>query len=267
VFQPPRCPYHGCAFHDSPAKGVHWFLRNGHYRPLCRSQPVPRFRCLGCRRSFSRQSFRMDYRDHRPHLNRKLLELVASGTGLRKSARALRISNRCLELKMRKLAASSPASRGTSSAAPSHGASGELLGYSAAATVQRAARARSALAVHRAGGFLACARPPVKRGRAWSLDKVESAQWTGRLAPGESGGSQTSVRAALRSTGTAERRAMESPCGVRCHAARPTASSQPARALADRQHAAGKAPPLRPRKRFAYKGAARGTALQPAASR
>ncbi len=268
MFQPPRCPYHGCAFHNPPRKGVHWFLRTGHYRPLCRSQPVPRFRCLGCRRSFSRQSFRMDYRDHRPHLNRKLLELVASGTGLRKSARLLRMSNRCLELKLRKLAAASSSEKGSSSD-PSSGTAGELLGYSAVATVQRAARARRALATHRAGGFLACRQPPLKRARGWPLRKLDSAPAGGRIATGMPGRSRNSigVGSARRAGGDRERRPIESPCGVRCHAARPASSRQPPQARTDAKHAVGRAPRLRPRERFAYKDAARGTAAQPAGSR
>ena len=102
MFQPPRCPYRACLFHKSPQ--MPWYARHGAYHPLCRAQPVPRFRCKGCRRTFSRQSFRMDFADHRPELNAKLLALLASGVGLRQSARLLHLSLRCLELKFRKLA-------------------------------------------------------------------------------------------------------------------------------------------------------------------
>jgi hypothetical protein len=269
VFQPPRCPYHGCAFHASPQKGVRWFVRNGHFRPLCRSQPVPRFRCLGCRRSFSRQSFRMDYRDHRPHLNAKLLALVASGVSLRKAARRLRLSNRCLELKVRKLAASSAPRATAGSGDPAASSTGELLGYSAAATLQRATRARAALAVQRAGGFLTCSRPPSKRARRWPLRKLDSSSPARSAAPGGPRKSRISIRAAsgLRCSTDRERRAMESPCGVRCHTARPESGRKRTQALADRSPAAVATPPLRPRARFAYKGAARGTAAQLAGSR
>jgi hypothetical protein len=45
----------------------------------------------------------MDYRDHRPDLNAKLVELLASGVGLRQSSRLLGLSRRCLELKSRKV--------------------------------------------------------------------------------------------------------------------------------------------------------------------
>jgi transposase-like protein len=104
MFDPPRCPYRHCAFHTAPSEDRSWFARRGRYQPLCRPHPIPRFRCLGCRRSFSRQTFRMDYRDHRPDLNPKLFELLASGVGLRQSSRLLGLSLRCLELKYRKIA-------------------------------------------------------------------------------------------------------------------------------------------------------------------
>lgn len=102
MFQPPRCPNRHCPQHRSPAPL--FFVRKGSYRPLCRSQPVPRFRCRTCRRGFSRQTFRADYRDHRPALNAPLFFLLASGLGLRQSGRILGLSLRCLELKARKLA-------------------------------------------------------------------------------------------------------------------------------------------------------------------
>jgi hypothetical protein len=46
----------------------------------------------------------MDYRDHRPDLNARLLQSLASGLGLRQSSRNLRLSLRCTELKFRKIA-------------------------------------------------------------------------------------------------------------------------------------------------------------------
>ena len=104
MFNPPRCPYRHCAFHQAPEAHRPWYRRHGTYQPLCRPHPIPRFRCLGCRRTFSRQSFRMDRHDHRPDLNPKLVQLLASGVGLRQSARLLGLSRRCLELKSRKLA-------------------------------------------------------------------------------------------------------------------------------------------------------------------
>src|SRR6188768_2272370 len=102
MFQPPRCPYRSCSAFASPESDS---LRpHGHYLAKCRPHPIPRFRCRACRRTFSRQTFRMDYRDHRPDLNARLFRSLASGLGLRQTSRNLRLSLRCTELKFRKIA-------------------------------------------------------------------------------------------------------------------------------------------------------------------
>ena len=46
----------------------------------------------------------MDYRDHKPDLNPRLFQSLASGLGLRQSSRNLRLTRRCTELKFRKIA-------------------------------------------------------------------------------------------------------------------------------------------------------------------
>jgi transposase-like protein len=102
MFQPPRCPHRRCSQHLRPQHG--FFVRRGYYRPLCRAHPVPRFRCRHCGKGFSRQTFRVDYRDHRPDLNAGLFVSIATGIGIRQTARNLGLSLRCTELKFRKLA-------------------------------------------------------------------------------------------------------------------------------------------------------------------
>ena len=102
MFRPPRCPWRHCAFHRRPEPD--FCIRFGAYRALCRAHDVPRFRCKGCGRTFSRQTFRSDYRDHRPDLNARLFLSLASGLGLRQTARNLGLTLRCTELKFRKIA-------------------------------------------------------------------------------------------------------------------------------------------------------------------
>jgi len=92
MFEPPRCPNPECSAHTRPV-GCFWF-RNGTYRCLCRPNPVPRFRCRLCQKRFSRQTFRADYRDHKPHLNAEVLSRLVSGTGLRQTAREVGLSFR-----------------------------------------------------------------------------------------------------------------------------------------------------------------------------
>ncbi len=101
MFIPPRCPNRTCPDHRSPSPC--FFHRHGVYRPRCRPWPVPRFRCRRCRKTFSRQTFRMDYRDRKPHLNRLLFLSIGTGVGLRQTARNLHLSLRCTEMKFRKI--------------------------------------------------------------------------------------------------------------------------------------------------------------------
>ncbi len=102
MFQPPRCPNRTCPNHRQPIP--RFYHRRGYYVVRCRPHPIPRFRCRTCRRSFSRQTFRMDYCDHRPDLNARLFRLMASGIGLRQTSRLLGLTLRCTELKFRKIA-------------------------------------------------------------------------------------------------------------------------------------------------------------------
>ena len=102
MFTPPFCPYRTCSQHRNPTR--RFYLKSGVYHAKCRAHPVPRFRCSSCRRTFSRQTFRADYRDHKPHLNSALFDLLSSGVGLRQAARKLGLSRRCTELKFRKIA-------------------------------------------------------------------------------------------------------------------------------------------------------------------
>ena len=101
MFQPSCCPYRSCANHLDPQPK--FCVRFGSFKPKCRAQPVPRFRCKSCGRTFSRQTFRADFRDRKPHLNAQLFGLITSGVGIRQSARRVGLSLRCAELKLRKM--------------------------------------------------------------------------------------------------------------------------------------------------------------------
>lgn len=101
-FCPPFCPNHLCTAHHNPAMG--WYQCNGTYQPKCRNEPVPRFKCRLCKRGFSRQTFRHDYRDHRPETNAPLFRLLISGVGLRQAGRNLHLSIRAIVQKLRKFA-------------------------------------------------------------------------------------------------------------------------------------------------------------------
>ena len=83
-----------------------FYRKIGCYKPKCRPEPVQRYRCKRCRRSFSYQTFRVDYRDRRPEVNHTVFYELASGMGLRQCARHANLSSRGVQWKFRKLARS-----------------------------------------------------------------------------------------------------------------------------------------------------------------
>ena len=101
MFTPPFCPRPSCSQHQDSVP--HFFILFGTYSPKCRARPVQRYRCRSCKLTFSRQTFRSDYRDHKPYLNASLFQLVSSGIGIRQCSRLTGLSLRCTELKLRKL--------------------------------------------------------------------------------------------------------------------------------------------------------------------
>ena len=101
-FTPPRCPNRRCRMHGNPLP--RFYVRRGSFRARCRPEPVPRFQCRSCKRNFSRQTFRLDYRDHRPDCNVQLFQLLISGCGLRQCGRMVQLSVRSVQTKFRKAA-------------------------------------------------------------------------------------------------------------------------------------------------------------------
>ena len=101
MFEPPRCPNEPCPMHAAPEG--RFYIRRGYYHAQCRAHPVPRFQCRTCGRNFSRQTFRHDYRDIKPHLNARVVEWLCSGVGYRQSARMLGLTRRNLVNKARKI--------------------------------------------------------------------------------------------------------------------------------------------------------------------
>ncbi|MCA8963761.1 MAG: hypothetical protein KDC48_02690 [Planctomycetes bacterium] len=99
---PPFCPSSICSAHEKPGRS--WFTRDGYYRPKCRRLPVPRFRCRVCGRGFSRQTFRHDYGDHKPHTNAATYLHLVSGVGLRQTARLVGLDVHSVQGKLRKMA-------------------------------------------------------------------------------------------------------------------------------------------------------------------
>jgi hypothetical protein len=86
-FQPQFCPWRHCAEHRRNAPGYR-FRRHGSFSTL-RRRRVPRFLCLTCRRTFSRQTFSVSYYRKRPELLRAVAAGLVAGSALRQLARSL----------------------------------------------------------------------------------------------------------------------------------------------------------------------------------
>jgi transposase-like protein len=99
-FSPQCCPRAAC-----PS----WFTqrfrwrRKGYFRRRCDGRLVQRFVCLECRRFFSIQTFRLDYRLHKPHLHLTLFRDFVSKMTMRQSARTLGCTRRTVAHRLRLL--------------------------------------------------------------------------------------------------------------------------------------------------------------------
>ena len=87
-FLPPFCPWPECPAHLSRGTG---FCRNGSYRTKRSPKRIPRFLCLDCERTCSRQTFSTTYYLKRP----ELLVAVASGLAACSCHRQLARSLHC----------------------------------------------------------------------------------------------------------------------------------------------------------------------------
>jgi len=90
-YRPLRCPHPGC---PAPCGECFRFRRHGHFSRQCDGRTVQRFRCGSCRRTFSVQSFRLDYRLRKPRLHLQLMGLFASKVTHRQSGRILHCTRR-----------------------------------------------------------------------------------------------------------------------------------------------------------------------------
>jgi transposase-like protein len=99
-FTPRACPNPDCpSRHGAP------FLwrRQGFFTRRVDLRRVQRFRCLTCRRGFSSQTFRVDYRYHRPHLHVAFFVRMVGKCSIRQAARELACHRDSLLLRLARL--------------------------------------------------------------------------------------------------------------------------------------------------------------------
>jgi transposase-like protein len=98
-FVPPSCPRPACRFF--PPTADFRYQRCGSFRRRCDGRVVQRFRCLACQHTFSVQTFRLDYRQHRPGLNQAIFEALVSKVSHRQTARILCTKRATVERRLR----------------------------------------------------------------------------------------------------------------------------------------------------------------------
>jgi len=84
-FLPPFCPWPECRAHRSRGQGFHRF---GSYRTASSPGRIPRFRCLDCERTCSRQTFSTTYYLKRPELLVAVASALAACSCHRQAARS-----------------------------------------------------------------------------------------------------------------------------------------------------------------------------------
>ena len=87
-FRPPHCPRTACSSRQADGPAFRFNFR-GRFRRACDGRVVRRFHCRSCRRSFSVQTFRVDYRLQRPHLTWPVFDAFVSKVTQRQTARTL----------------------------------------------------------------------------------------------------------------------------------------------------------------------------------
>jgi transposase-like protein len=99
-FQPRFCPRPDCS---SRSSGHHRWCFKGRFHRACDGRTVQRFLCLECRRTFSTQTFRVDYRLKKPKLNLSLFGPFISKVTHRQAARVVGCSRRTVAHRLRLL--------------------------------------------------------------------------------------------------------------------------------------------------------------------
>ena len=85
TFQPRHCPWRACREHRRVEPGYR-FRKHGTYS-TARRRGIPRFLCLACERTFSRQSFSTSYYLKRPDLLPRVAAGLVGGSAFRQIAR------------------------------------------------------------------------------------------------------------------------------------------------------------------------------------
>ncbi len=98
----PHCPNPGCPNFDAPA-GKNWYIRYG-FHPTMAFGPIQRYRCKNCRRTFSNQTFSIDYYAKKTIDYSRIFEHLVTASGLIDIGRALGVRVETVQNRFERLA-------------------------------------------------------------------------------------------------------------------------------------------------------------------
>lgn len=101
-FLPPFCPLEACPSRTE-SRPFTW-RKAGAYSRACDRRRIRRYTCLSCGRRFSEQTFRLDFRERKPQIDRFILHDFVSKVTHRQSARTLRVNRKTIEERLRRFA-------------------------------------------------------------------------------------------------------------------------------------------------------------------
>jgi transposase-like protein len=102
MFRPPHCTNPECPNYFHPPSGS-WYKRIAPYDTITFG-PVPRFRCKTCRKTFSSQTFSIDYYAKKKLSHQYIFNQINAGAGLRNIARNLKVSPKAITNRINRMA-------------------------------------------------------------------------------------------------------------------------------------------------------------------
>jgi transposase-like protein len=103
MLTPPFCPYSDCSNHTSLPFRKRWYHIAGRYETKVFGTVV-RFKCLTCGRTFSEQTFSLDYHVKRKLSYQRIFEHITNCGGLRATARIMGVNTQSITNRLSRLA-------------------------------------------------------------------------------------------------------------------------------------------------------------------
>ena len=97
-----RCPNPDCQCHTTPPE--HWYVKDGYYKTKHNYQKVPRYKCKHCGKTFSSNTFKDTYKQHKPELNNPIFNFYASNVSQNRLAVNLKCNVKTIVRKIKYLA-------------------------------------------------------------------------------------------------------------------------------------------------------------------